>query len=67
MEIDSARINALSEKEVTVSKRKADSIITGRMNSSEVIVKRKMTPKTAKILYPSSVQTMPDVRGYSSS
>lgn len=49
-DIDSARIKAVSENEVTVSKRRADSIMTGRMNSSDVMVKRKMTPKTARIL-----------------
>ena len=50
MDIDSARMRAVSEKEVTVSRRSADSIITGRMNSSDVIVKRNMTPNTARIL-----------------
>ena len=48
--IDSARMRPISEKEVTVSSRRADSVITGRMNSSEVMVRRKITPKTARIL-----------------
>ena len=50
MEIDSARIRPISDRDVTVSRRRADSIITGRMNSSDVMVRRKITPKTARIL-----------------
>lgn len=50
IDIDSARMSAVSENEVTDSSRKADSIITGRMNSSDVMVRRNITPKTARIL-----------------
>ncbi|KAG7102327.1 hypothetical protein HYQ44_018137 [Verticillium longisporum] len=48
-------------------RRSEDSMRMGRMNSSEMMVKRKMQPKTATILEMSEVQSRFGVRGYSSS
>jgi hypothetical protein len=67
MEIDSARIRPVSDNEVTLSRRRADSVMTGKMNSSEVTVRRKITPKVANTFQPSSDQTTPLVLGYSNS
>jgi len=50
MEMASARMRPVSENESTVSRREADSIMTGRMNSSDVMVRRKITPKVARTL-----------------
>ncbi|KAF4508748.1 hypothetical protein G6O67_005089 [Ophiocordyceps sinensis] len=67
----SARMSSASETEPdvawTASRRREASTRTGRMNSSEVTVRRKMQPKVATILEMSEVQLMVEVRGYSSS
>lgn len=48
--IVSERIKANSEGLTDVCRAMADSSRTGRINSSVVIVRRKMHPKTAKVL-----------------
>jgi len=50
IEMVSPRIKAVSEKEETVSRRSAASWRTGRMYSSDIMVKRNMQPKIARIL-----------------
>lgn len=67
IEMDSARMRRVSPVECTVSRRKADCDKTGKMNSSEMIVKRKITPNTARTFAASSDQTILSVLGYSSS
>lgn len=70
-EIVSARMRhdsrTTEEEEEAASRRCEASTRTGRMYSSEVIVRRKMQPKVAMILEMSEVQLMVALRGYSSS
>jgi len=66
-ETDSARMSARSDDVWHDCMRAADSARTGRVNSSEVTVRRNMHPNTARVLKKSSVHTVPSVRGYSSS
>lgn len=64
-DMDSARMRQASEAETGMSRRAEASTRTGRMNSSEVMVRRKMQPNVATILEMSEVQSMVAVRGYS--
>ena len=66
-DIDSKRISSFSVADVVLLSRTSESCRTGRMNSSEMTVKRKMQPKVAIILATRFVQLMDLVRGYSNS
>lgn len=64
----SARMRAVSKTDDTAgtaSRRSEASVRTGRIKSSEIMVKRKMQPKVAMILEMSEIQLIDEVRGYS--
>src|SRR3569833_101249 len=66
-EMLSAWTRKVSLAEDTVSSRADDSTSTGRMNSSDAMVRMKMHPNTATTLEMSDCQSTEGVRGYSSS
>lgn len=66
-EMDSERISSFSVADVVSLSRTAESCRTGRMNSSEITVKRKIHPNVAIILATRFVQLMDLMRGYSNS